>query len=75
MIQLVFLGIILYVILYLLAKAQINSGLTRVLSVVNTVIIVVFGIVFLVKTGLLRVVAGFISFLLIRLTDFLGAMF
>lgn len=75
MIQLFFIGIILYVILYFLAKSNLVNGMTRALSLVNTVIIVILGVNMLVKTGLLRAIAGFISFLLIRLTELIGSVF
>lgn len=75
MIQLVIMGIILYVFLYLLAKLNIFNGITRVLSVVNTGFLIFFSIFVLVKTGLLRAITGFLSFLLIRITDFFGSLF
>ena len=75
MILLFFIGIILYGVLFLIAKLNIVNGLTRILSVVNTVLVVGFAIFVLVKTGLLRLMATFISFLLIRLSEFLGAVF
>ncbi|HWL13840.1 MAG TPA: hypothetical protein VNQ57_12675 [Ureibacillus sp.] len=70
MIQLFFIGLILYAILYLLAKSNIFNSMTRSLSVVNTVIVGGFVVFVLVKTGLLRIIATFVSFLLIRVTEF-----
>ncbi|MFC7684992.1 hypothetical protein [Ureibacillus sp. GCM10028918] len=75
MIQLFFIGILLYAILFLLVKLNIFKGIHRVLSVVNTVVIIVFGIFILVKTGLLRMIATSISFLLIRLSELIASLF
>ncbi|PYF06799.1 hypothetical protein [Ureibacillus chungkukjangi] len=75
MFQLFFIGIILYALLFLLAKARVFNGLTRILAVVNTVIVVGFTLFVLVKTGLLRSIAAFLSFLLIRLSEFMELIF
>jgi len=75
MLQLFGIGIILYIILFLLAKSNIYNGMSRLLSVVNTAIIVILIVIVLIKTGLIRVIATFISLLFIRLSEIMSSLF
>lgn len=75
MIQLFLIGIILYAILFLLAKMNVFNGITRLFAVVNSIVIVVCIIFILVKTGLIRMLATAISFLLIRLSEWINSVF
>lgn len=75
MVQLFFIGIVCYTILFLLAKLNIYNGLTRILSIINMVIIIGFVLFALIKTGLLRTIATFISFLIIRVSEMVNELF
>ncbi|MEK9198126.1 hypothetical protein ACH0B5_02075 [Ureibacillus sp. 179-F W5.1 NHS] len=75
MVQLFFIGIVCYLFLFLLAKLNIFNGLTRILSVINMVIVIGFGLFVLIKTGLLRTIATFISLLIIRMSELVTDLF
>lgn len=74
MFHLFLIGIILYAILFLLAKMNVYNGITRLFAVINSIVIVVCIIFILVKTGLIRMLATAVSFLLIRLSEWINTV-
>ncbi|MFJ8235272.1 hypothetical protein ACIQ34_05905 [Ureibacillus sp. NPDC094379] len=75
MIQLVIIGAILYIIFSLLVKLPTFKQYAPVLSIVNRVIIIVCLIFIVIKTGLIRLIATFISIVVINISELIETIF
>lgn len=75
MFQLLIIVAILYIILLALTKLEIYKGLEKVLTIVNRIFIVLAIIIVVIKTGLIRLIATFISVLLIQISEFISTIF
>nr|WP_106778850.1 hypothetical protein [Lysinibacillus timonensis] len=75
MIQLVFFGLIGYILLYILAKLNIFSGLTRIFPMINAFLVMILIIVVIIKSGFIRVIATVIGTIIALLSEYFKSIF
>jgi len=73
MIQLILFGIIIYIALYILAKLRIFTGLTNVFPVINGILLTILVVVFVIKSGLIRILAMVIGTLIAMINNFINS--
>ncbi|CAM5180596.1 hypothetical protein UACE39S_05279 [Ureibacillus acetophenoni] len=75
LIQIFLIGIVLYIVLYILAKLRVSTGLTKSFPIINGLLVTLLIIIVVLKTGLIRIFAMFLGSIITMVKDLISSFF
>ncbi|CAM5180442.1 putative protein OS=Ureibacillus acetophenoni OX=614649 GN=SAMN05877842_103229 PE=4 SV=1 [Ureibacillus acetophenoni] len=65
----------LYIVLYILAKLRVSTGLTKSFPIINGLLVTLLIIIVVLKTGLIRIFAMFLGSIITMVKDLISSFF